>query len=242
MMKNLVLVHGFLGGSAQWAAQTAAFSRYFEVVAVDLPGFGLKSGLEAPERIGDYADFVLDELAGLGIMHFHLLGHSMGGMIVQEMAARAPERIERLVLYGTGPIGMMPGRFEPIEESRRRASEDGASATGRRIAATWFVKGEMAEHYPVCEELAVKASLQAILAGLTAMESWSGLSALPKIAVPTLVLWGDSDRAYLWDQPEQLWRQIPGAQLAVIPGCSHAVHLEKPHLFNAVLEDFLLSR
>ena len=239
MMKNLVLVHGFLGGSAQWAAQVDAFSRHFNVVTVDLPGFGLKNGWDALERIADYADFVLDELSSLGIKRFHLLGHSMGGMIVQEMTARAPERIESLVLYGTGPIGIMPGRFESIEESRRRASEDGADATGNRIAATWFLEGETAEHYPVCAGLAVKASLQAILAGLTAMETWSGLFALPKIAVPTLVLWGDCDRAYLWSQPEQLWRNIPGAQLAVIPGCSHAVHLEKPHLFNAMLEDFL---
>ena len=64
---------------------------------------------------------------------------------------------------------------------------------------------------------------------------------LAQITVPTLVLWGDSDRAYLWDQQEQLWRTIPGAQLAVIPGCAHAVHLEKPHLFNAMLEDFLCN-
>jgi len=240
-MKNLVLVHGFLGGSGQWAAQVDAFSRHFKVVTVDLPGFGLKSRWDAPERIADYADFVLDELSSLGIKRFHLLGHSMGGMIVQEMAVRAPKLIESLVLYGTGPVGMMPGRFETIEESRLRASEDGADATGKRIAATWFMEGEMAEYYPLCASLAGKASLQAILAGLTAMEAWSGLSALPKIAVPTLVLWGDCDRAYQWSQPEQLWRKIHGAQLAVIPGCSHAVHLEKPHLFNAVLEDFLLT-
>jgi 2-hydroxy-6-oxonona-2,4-dienedioate hydrolase len=71
------------------------------------------------------------------------------------------------------------------------------------------------------------------------MESWSGVAALADIKSPTLVLWGDSDRAYLWPQPEQLWRSIKGAQLAVIPGCSHAVHLEKPHLFNATLRDFL---
>ncbi len=239
-MKNLVFVHGFLGGSAQWAAQADAFSLHFNVVTVDLPGFGLKSHMDAPERIGGYADFVLDELSSLGVEQFYLLGHSMGGMIVQEMTAQAPERIERLVLYGTGPIGMMPGRFESIDESRRRASEDGADATGKRIAATWFLKRERAEQYPICAELAVKASLQAISAGLTAMETWSGLSALPRIGVPTLVLWGDCDRAYPWSQPEQLWRQIPGALLAVIPGCSHAVHLEKPHLFNAMLEDFLL--
>ena len=71
------------------------------------------------------------------------------------------------------------------------------------------------------------------------MEHWSGVANLANIESPTLVLWGDGDRAYLWPQPEKLWREIGGAQLAVIPGCAHAVHLEKPHLFNAVLQDFL---
>ena len=61
------------------------------------------------------------------------------------------------------------------------------------------------------------------------------------VRVPTLVIWGDGDRAYLWPQPEQLWHGIKGARLAVIPGCSHAIHLEKSHLFNATLADFLLE-
>ena len=90
MMKNLVLVHGFLGGSAQWAVQVDTFSWHFNVFTVDLTGFGLKSGWDASERIADYADFVFDELSSLGVKQFHLLGHSMGGMIVQEMMARAP--------------------------------------------------------------------------------------------------------------------------------------------------------
>ncbi|MFB0989242.1 MAG: alpha/beta hydrolase, partial [Gammaproteobacteria bacterium] len=72
------------------------------------------------------------------------------------------------------------------------------------------------------------------------MESWSGVSALPKIESPTLIWWGDGDRAYLWQQTEQLWRDIKTSSLAVIPGCSHAVHLEKPALFNAMLHDFLV--
>ena len=71
------------------------------------------------------------------------------------------------------------------------------------------------------------------------MKAWSGIVSLSGIVAPTLVLWGDGDRAYQWSQPEQLWRGITGARLAVVPGCSHAVHLEKPGLFNALLADFL---
>jgi len=239
-METLVLVHGFFGGGAQWADQKTEFSKYFRVVTPDLPGFGANHHSEAPDRIGGFAEFVLQHLTDLGIDRFHLLGHSMGGMIVQEMAARMPDRIGKLVLYGTGPQGSMPGRFEPISESKRRALADGPKATGRRIAATWFLDGESAEGYELCAEIADQASAQAVIAALSAMEVWSGAGALPGIKSPTLVLWGEADRAYLWPQPERLWNEIPGAHLAVLPGCSHAVHLEKPYLFNAILKDFLL--
>jgi len=238
MKPYLVLVHGYLGGSSQWIEQVAVFSQYFHVVTVDLPGFGLNHSMESPETIRDYAEFVLNQLDRKGVEQFHLLGHSMGGMIVQEMAAMVPSRINYLILYGTGPVGMLPNRFETIEESKRRVVADGTQLTGRRIAATWFVQREQAAQYHVCAELADKVSLQASLAGLSAMEAWSGVPYLTQIKSPTLVLWGDSDRTYQWSQPEQLWNNIPAAQLGVIPGCAHAVHLEKPHVFNAVLMDF----
>jgi pimeloyl-ACP methyl ester carboxylesterase len=238
-MKALVFVHGYLGGSPQWANQAQVFSPHFDVITPDLPGFGLNNEMKAPQTIRGFATYALDELDRRGINDFHLLGHSMGGMIVQEMVALAPERVDRLVLYGTGPVGLMPGRFETIDESRLRLTEEGVEITARRIAATWFLHGENADQYGVCAELAMMASLQAALAGLAAMEAWSGIASLSDISASTLVLWGDGDRAYQWSQPEQLWRGIAGAQLAVVPGCSHAVHLEKPHLFNSLLSNFL---
>jgi len=238
-MKTLVFVHGYFGGGAQWADQVHVFGGQFQVITPDLPGFGAASQLNTPETIRGLAINVLSELDKLGVHRFHLVGHSMGGMVVQEIIALVPERIEKLVLYGTGPVGLMPGRFETIEESRRGLWEQGVEATGRRIAATWFMHGEAGQGYELCAELAVRATLQAALAGLAAMEAWSGEKALAKIKSPTLVLWGDGDRACQWPQPEKLWREIADAQLAVIPGCAHAVHLEKPYLFNAVLQDFL---
>ena len=117
----------------------------------------------------------------------------------------------------------MPGRFETIDESRARVIEEGSATTGMRIAATWFLDGELSAAYPDCADIAVEASQQAALAALTAMENWSGIKNLQEIRSPTLVLWGDGDRAYQWEQPHQLWQEIAAAQLAVIPGCSHSV-------------------
>jgi pimeloyl-ACP methyl ester carboxylesterase len=238
-MDNLVFVHGFLGGGAQWAEQVTSFSSKFKVVTPDLPGFGSKHGMAAPDRVQHFADAVLAELDGIGVSRFHLVGHSMGGMIVQEMVAIAPERVDNLVLYGTGPVGLLPGRFESIEVSKRRASEEGVEATSARIATTWFVEGKKANGYQLCAGLGANVLLQTVLAGLSAMESWSGQATLSDIKSRALILCGDGDRTYPWSQTESLWNGISNAGLAVVPASAHMVHLEKPEIFNALLMDFL---
>ena len=235
----LVLVHGYLGASAVWLAQIDQFSARFDVVCPDLAGFGASAHLPALDSIEPHAQSVLDLLDDLKIDTFDLLGHSMGGMIVQAMVKLAPERVRRLVLYGTGPLGVLPGRFETIATSRARLLADGVAATARRIAATWFLRGEAAEGFALCAELGQQASLAAALASLQAWENWDGRGNLAEITCPTLVLWGSHDRSYAWSQPEALWRGIPGADLAVVPNAAHNVHLEQPLIFNAVLADFL---
>ena len=238
-MTTLVLVHGFMGGSAQWDAQVDAFKDSYDVIAPDLPGFGANQHLPVLHSITAFADWVIAELGRKGIERYHLLGHSMGGMIVQEMARLDQGNIDRLVLYGTGAVGVLPGRFETIEQSKARAVIDGARATARRIAATWFLNREDAPAFSACADIAQKASPEAIQAGLDAMKAWRGDDFLPSIAPETLVLWGDKDRTYHWDQTLQLWESIPKASLAVVPDCAHAVHLEAPQIFNLLVRGFL---
>lgn len=238
-MTPLVLVHGFMGGSAQWAAQVAQFADTRDVLAVDLPGFGLNAHLPAPNTIRGFAEAVLQQADTAGYDQFDLMGHSMGGMIVQELIAIAPHRVRKLVLYGTGATGVLPGRFETIETSQRRALEDGAEATARRISATWFLHREEDTAYADCADLAALSPQSSVQAGLKAMQDWSAVGHLAKITHQTLVIWGDHDRTYAWVQAEQLWQMIPDASLAVVLRCAHAVHLENPSVFNLVLTQFL---
>ena len=237
-MTPLVLVHGFMGGGDQWALQ-APLAEGRDLIALDLPGFGRNANMEPLDNIEGFARWALSELTQRDITRFDLLGHSMGGMIVQEMVHQAPDRVDRLILYATGSKGVLPGRFETIETSMRRVKEDGAEATARRIAATWFLACETAEEYEPCAAIAIKARLPAILAGLAAMRDWSGVDRLPGIKAETLILWGDHDRTYAWAQIETLWTSIPNSHLGVVPSCAHAVHMEKPKIFNALLGDFL---
>jgi pimeloyl-ACP methyl ester carboxylesterase len=237
----LVLVHGYLGGSRQWEAEIAAWAARFDVIAVDLAGYGDARDRRAPEHMAEHAHAVLATLDDLGIDRFHLLGHSMGGMVVQEMARLAPQRLRRLVLYATGPLGSIPGRFETMARSRERIREDGLERTARRISASWLLRREADPACAVLAALATQAGEQAAVAGLWAMERWDGRPHLAAIPVPTLVIWGEHDRSYGWPQVEALWRGIPGASLAVLPACAHALHLERPALFHTLLAEFLAA-
>lgn len=237
-MTPVVFVHGFMGGSRQWQAQLGHFGDA-QIIAVDLPGFGENAHLEACDTIAGFAAWVLDELTARGVARFHLLGHSMGGMVAQEMVDQAPERVERLVLYGTGAQGVLPGRFETIETSKQRALSDGPRATAHHICATWFLEMDRAAGFADCAQIAEQSGIQAILAGLDAMNAWTGAAKLASLSAQTLIIWGDHDRTYPWSQTEQLWTSISNASLAVLPNCAHAAHLEKPGLFNTIVTEFL---
>lgn len=235
----LVLVHGYLGGSSQWDAQLPLLSKHFEVVTLDLAGYGMANHLTAPIDLADHARNVLATLDHMGIERFHLLGHSMGGMVVQEIMRLAPHRVNKLVLYATGPLGIIPGRFETMARSRERLKEDGVQRTARRICATWLLDREASPAFEALAALATQSSEQAASAGLSAMESWDGREHLSRIEQATLIIWGESDRTYGWSQIEMLWRSIPRASLAVLPACAHAVHLERNALFCTLLVEFL---
>jgi 2-hydroxy-6-oxonona-2,4-dienedioate hydrolase len=235
----LVLVHGYLGGSNQWDLVLPFISKHFEVITVDLAGYGLANQLIAPTDLSDHARNVLTTLDQIGITNFHLLGHSMGGMVVQEITRQAANRVNKLILYATGPLGCIPGRFETMERSRERLKVDGVRLTARRICATWLLDREASPAYEDLALLATQASEQAASAGLTAMESWDGREHLRHIQQDTLIIWGEQDRSYGWTQIETLWRNIPKASLAVLPSCAHALHLERGALFSTLLIEFL---
>ena len=235
----LVLVHGFLGSSDMWGPQINFFKDNFRVIAPALPGFGKSNTINSCNSIESMARAILNLLEKKEIKNFNLLGHSMGGMIVQEMAKIAGEKILKLICYGTGPRGNMPGRFETINQSRKKLKINGLKDTAYRIAKTWFIEGEKAKYFYLCEEAGKQTSIEAMDNGLVAMKNWNGVENLQNIKNETLIVWGDQDKAYNFNQVETLSNNIPNSDLKIIKGCSHNVHLEKPDEFNIVVEKFL---
>ena len=235
----LVLVHGFLGSSDMWEPQINFFKDNFRVIAPALPGFGNSSAINSCNSIECMAKAILNLLEKKEIKNFNLLGHSMGGMIVQEMAKITGEKILKLICYGTGPRGNIPGRFETIDQSRERLKVNGLKDTAYRIAKTWFIEEEKAKYFYLCDEAGKQTSIEATDNGLIAMKNWDGVGNLKSIKNETLIIWGDQDKAYNFNQVETLNNNIPNSDLKIIKGCSHNVHLEKPDEFNVIVEEFL---
>ena len=236
----LVLVHGFLGSSKMWNPQIDFFKYHFRVITPDLPGFGKSNKAKSHSNIQSIANFLLDRLEEKKIDKFHLLGHSMGGMIVQEMAKKSGGKISKLVCYSTGPRGEMPGRFETVDQSRENIKKNGLEVTAKNIAQTWFVLGEKAKYFDLCLEAGKQTSIEAADNALIAIKNWDGVKNLQDIKNNTLIIWGDKDKSYNLEQVQTLEKNISDSNLVIFKGCAHNVHLEQPDQFNHTIKDFLL--
>ena len=235
----LVLVHGFLGSSNMWQLQIEHLKKYYRVITPDLPGFGKSNKAKSYKSINAMAKIVLECLKEKQVEKFYLLGHSMGGMIVQEVAKLAGEKIVKLICYGTGPVGDIPGRFETIDTSREKLKKNGLEITAHSIAKTWFVKEDKAKYFYLCDDAGKATTIEAADNSLIAMKNWSSLDNLENIKSPTMIIWGDQDKAYNFNQVDTLNKNIANSDLSIFKGCSHNVHLEMPDEFNKCIIDFL---
>jgi len=235
----LVLVHGFLGSSKIWEPQINFFKDYFRVITPDLPGFGKSSKIKSLDSINAMAKIVLELLKKRDIKKFNLMGHSMGGMVVQEMAIISGDKINKLICYSTGSIGDIPGRFESIDTSREKLKKHGIENTANRISKKWFIEGDKAKYFYLCNNANKATSEEAADNALIALKNWRGLENLKHIKNKTLIIWGDKDTTYNFDQVDTLNQNIPNSKIEVIKGCSHNMHLEIPEKFNEIVKNFL---
>ncbi len=235
----LVFQHGFLSGAGYWRNQIDYFAQSFNVIATNLPGYGDNAESPPLDTIEDGAWFVMDLLDRLNVGRFSLVGHSMGGMIAQETAIIAPQRVQKLILYGTGPDGLLPGRFESIADSKWRVGHEGKEGTIKTTVASWFLNKEAHPDYPAALELAMRVNASTMLAGYSAWQRWRAVERLDQITAETLIVRGAEDRSYPGRQIDRLLDGIQNSRLRIMPRCSHNAHLENPALFNRIVDEFL---
>ena len=238
----LVLLHGFVGHSREWRRQIDDLSDEFTVVAWDAPGSGRSSDPPESFRLPDYADCLAAFIDALGLGRPHVVGLSFGGALALELYRRHPTIPMSLVLAAAyaGWAGSLPD--EIIRQRLRQTLEAADSPPDqlvRSMIPTMFsgsppakpveeFKGIMLEIHPAGLRAMARSLAEADLRDI-----------LPRITVPTLLLYGDNDVRAPLTVAQDLHARIPGSRLAVMPGVGHMSSVEAPERFNVEVRGFL---
>ena len=237
----VTLSHSLACDLSMWDEQAALLSARYTVLRFDSRGHG-KSGVPpGPYTLEQMADDVIALLDALGVARTHFVGLSMGGMIGQHLALKAPQRVASLVLADT--TSRLPPEVLPLWQERIRiVSEQGMEAMVEPTLQRWFTE-LFRESHPQ-----VMARIGALIRATPAAGFIGCCHAVPQIDVnahlrglklPTLILVGDQDGGTPPSMAQEMHAAIAGSEFEVIAGASHLSNIEQADRFNALLLDFL---
>lgn len=238
----LVFLHGIGGAARAWRGQIAAFGDRYRAMAWDMPGYGGSAALPSVSIV-TLADALQDFLAAIGGPRPVLVGHSIGGMIVQQWLTKHPRAAAAVVLAQTSPaFGKTEGdwqkqfieaRLGPLDRGEtmktlapslvKELVGDDPDAAGMDIARD-------------CMGNVPEASYRAMMLALLGFDQ---RKALADIVLPTLVLSGSKDKNAPAPMMAKMATYIPGATYVELDGAGHLVNLERPKAFNGALDQFL---
>jgi 3-oxoadipate enol-lactonase len=225
--RRVVLVHSALGDSRLWRHQVAALAPSFDVIAPDLPGWG---ETPLPTEPFSFVDAVAAHLPGM------LVGNSFGGAVALRTALAQPDRVQKLVLVGSGlPAWDWTEEMRAYFTAEEQAFEAGDLDAATEINLEFWVKPAARDE--------VRPQQRRALELQSAHEEpevlWPDMPALSTLTVPTLVIVGEDDKGDFHAIAQHLAEEIPDADLAIVPGAGHLVGLDQPEELNALLLEFL---
>lgn len=235
----VLLLHGFAGGRDDFAPVLEGLGEQRRVLAVDLPGHGGSEGSDDPGAysLAGLTRWVLRLADELDLGDFHLLGHSMGGLVAQRVAAAASQRLRSLVLADTGLGALREEAAVRIVRIALAVRDDGP-------AAALAVAGEGAEAgdgggaaaLERFERLEPAAAVGGARILVTAEPTGAFLRG---IDIPVLVVHGEDEQHWTPGEQRLLASTVAGAQRAVIRRAGHCPHKERPSEWLAVVNAFL---
>jgi pimeloyl-ACP methyl ester carboxylesterase len=244
----LLLVEGMGANSVHWGEPfLAALERDFELVLYDHRGIGCSAPLEGDLTIAMMAADARALLDALELDDVHVLGISMGGMVAQELALTAPERIRSLTL-GCTSCGGTQSKPTPPEIIQRLTAAALSGDFDRLLRAGFEVVVSPAyasepAHYAAFVAAAkhAPASLPVLMDQKIAVETYDSYARLRALQVPTLVLHGSADELLAPINGELLASLIPGARLVLLEGVGHLFFWEQPERSAQLVREFALG-
>jgi pimeloyl-ACP methyl ester carboxylesterase len=252
--RPVLFVHGISGCWQNWLETLPRLGAGRRAIALDLPGFGASPMPSWPIEMVSYGRLLGDFCEKLGVEGATLVGNSMGGLLAVEAATNEPARFERLVLVSAAGI---------INTWNPQLRATATAWAWKELGPQFAVRGRQIVSRPRSRELVFRPFvrypnrlredllLEQIVNGLRRAEGFGDAlqslivhdsrERLAAIEMPTLVVWGLSDRVIPVAAAASYHRRIPHSRLEIFERTGHVPQLERPLRFNALLEEFLTS-
>jgi 3-oxoadipate enol-lactonase len=240
---TILMLHGIGGGHLAFAPQVESFaSAGYRAVAWDMPGYGHSAPIE-PYTFKGLAHSCIQLIESLKCDSVILLGHSMGGMVAQEVVARRPELVSRLILCGTSPaFGKPDGDWQREFIAQRTAPLD----AGRTMADMAEVlvpqmigPGSLPEGVRLATHCMAQVPAATYRRALECLVTFDRRADLGRIHVPTLLIAGEHDRNAPPAVMKKMAEAIANSTYHEMKGVGHLQNLEAPDDFDGVVLNFL---
>ena len=231
----LLFLHGAVG-LTHWPQFLDNLAERYDVIAPDHPGFGQSPSPGWMDDISDLAYFYLDAMQALDLRDAHVVGHSLGGWIALEMAVRSQEHIRDLTLLAPAGIHVKGQQktdifmIDPDEQARLAFADPqlGAAAAEQANAVKY-------------QDVAIRDRIAAARFGWNPrfynprLGRW-----LHRVAIPSLVIWGEKDMIFPPALGKAFQDLIPGAELVMLADCGHLPQIEKREQTLAAMQNFMV--
>ena len=239
--RTVMLTHGWFGSADGWGPVVDDLDRTAaRWVFTDVRGFGQRRGEEGDQSLAESARDLLALADELGADRFTLVGHSMGGAVIQRALALAPERVQALV--GITPVGAMP---TPFDEAGRGLFWGAAESRDNRFGIIDFTTGNRNTSLFVNRIVDWSLEHSDVDAFARVLDAWAGADFADEVrgsSLPVLVVVGEHDPALGVETVKQTWLPLyPNARLEVLANAGHYPMFETPvqlaTLVNAFVAD-----
>lgn len=225
----VVMLHGWGANiGLLWPLGTALAAKGYRVYMLDLPGFGESAPVPAPWLVADYANFVLRFMDTHSLDRVHLFGHSFGGRLGLALGADHPQRLIRMVLANSAGVRLKASWAAHLRLKVYKGVRDSLAQVGARSLSE-RLRGWYSQRYGSADFNAATGVMRETFVSVVNQDL---LPYAARVAVPTLLLWGDQDQDTPPWQGQVLEKTIPDAGLVVLKGAGHYSYLD--HLAQTV--------
>ncbi len=230
---TLVMIHGAGGRSLIWKNQVRPLNNSINTLAMDLPGHGDTAG-QGKSSVDEYAGWLGEILATLFHEPVFLMGHSLGGAIVQETALSHPNLLKGLILVGTGPVLRVAPMF--LEGFLNKFEETVDTVMGYAYAS-----GTDLSLVREGADLVKEAGADVVYNDFLACDRFDRRKDLERINLPCLIVCGKEDKLTPPALSETLNKTIKESALTILPSAGHHVMVESHEAFNECVKDFVMK-